>query len=59
MVGVVREGTSARVFAGAEYVSGGKTGTAQVISIKKGEKYDAKRMAAAIWITLLHCLCTG
>ncbi|MBR7782254.1 penicillin-binding protein 2 [Undibacterium luofuense] len=46
MVGVVREGTSARVFAGAEYVSGGKTGTAQVISIKKGEKYDAKRMAA-------------
>ncbi|MBC3812501.1 MULTISPECIES: penicillin-binding protein 2 [Undibacterium] len=45
MVGVVKEGTSARVFANAEYVSGGKTGTAQVISIKKNEKYDAKRMA--------------
>jgi len=46
MVGVTKEGTSARVFAGTEYLSGGKTGTAQVVTIKKGEKYDAKRMAA-------------
>lgn len=40
MVGVNKEGTSARAFAGAKYVSGGKTGTAQVFSLK-GEKYEA------------------
>jgi penicillin-binding protein 2 len=45
MIGVAKEGTSARVFAGAGYVSAGKTGTAQVIAIKKNEKYDAKRTA--------------
>ncbi|WP_194725260.1 penicillin-binding protein 2 [Noviherbaspirillum malthae] len=45
LVGVTREGTSARVFAGAQYVSAGKTGTAQAIGIKKNEKYDAKKMA--------------
>jgi len=45
MVGVTKEGTSARVFANAEYVSGGKTGTAQVVGIKKNEKYDAKKVA--------------
>ncbi len=45
MVGVTREGTSKLAFANAEYVSGGKTGTAQVVSIKKNEKYDAKRLA--------------
>lgn len=38
MIGVNREGTAARAFAGAEYVSAGKTGTAQVFSLK-GEKY--------------------
>ncbi|CAG4884823.1 transpeptidase involved in peptidoglycan synthesis (penicillin-binding protein 2) [Georgfuchsia toluolica] len=38
MVGVNKEGTGARAFAGAEYVSAGKTGTAQVYSLK-GEKY--------------------
>ena len=42
MYGVTQEGTSARVFAGAPYKSGGKTGTAQVIAIGKDEKYDAK-----------------
>jgi len=42
MVGVTKEGTSARVFANAGYVSGGKTGTAQVVGIKKNEKYNAK-----------------
>ena len=45
MAGVVREGTGARVFAGATYVSAGKTGTAQVVGIKKGEKYDVRRVA--------------
>lgn len=49
MVGVPREGTSVRAFAGAEYVSAGKTGTAQVIALKKSENmrsvYDAKTMA--------------
>ena len=38
MVGVNQEGTGARAFARAEYVSAGKTGTAQVYSLK-GEKY--------------------
>jgi len=43
LVGVNREGTSARAFAKAPYVSGGKTGTAQVYSLK-GEKYVASRI---------------
>ena len=34
MIGVNTEGTGARAFAGAEYVSAGKTGTAQVYSLK-------------------------
>ncbi|RLJ68283.1 penicillin-binding protein 2 [Sulfurisoma sediminicola] len=38
MVGVNKEGTGARAFAGAEYVSAGKTGTAQVFSLK-GAQY--------------------
>lgn len=45
MVGVAKEGTSARVFSGAEYESAGKTGTAQVVGIGKNEKYDAKKVA--------------
>ena len=44
MIGVTKEGTSARVFANAGYVSAGKTGTAQVIGIKKNEKYDASKL---------------
>jgi penicillin-binding protein 2 len=44
MVGVTQEGTSARVFAGAPYLSGGKTGTAQAVSLGKNEKYNAARM---------------
>ena len=40
MVGVNKEGTGARAFAGAAYVSAGKTGTAQVIALKPGEKYS-------------------
>lgn len=43
MVGVNTEGTGARAFAGAEYVSGGKTGTAQVFSLK-GSEYKASRL---------------
>ncbi len=39
MAGVNKEGTGARAFARAEYTSGGKTGTAQVIGMKQGEKY--------------------
>ena len=34
MVGVIKEGTGARAFAGATYSAGGKTGTAQVFSLK-------------------------
>ncbi|GIZ50701.1 penicillin-binding protein 2 [Noviherbaspirillum aridicola] len=45
MEGVVKEGTGARAFANAGYQSAGKTGTAQVIAIKKNEKYDASKIA--------------
>ncbi len=44
LVGVNLEGTSARAFQGAPYTSGGKTGTAQVIAIKQGEKYNASQI---------------
>ncbi len=45
MVEVNKFGTGRVAFAGAEYVAAGKTGTAQVIGIKQGEKYDAKKIA--------------
>ncbi len=45
MAGVNKEGTGARSFAGAQYTSGGKTGTAQVIAIKQNEKYDESKVA--------------
>ena len=45
MAGVNREGTGARAFGNAQYTSGGKTGTAQVIGLKQGEKYDEKKVA--------------
>jgi penicillin-binding protein 2 len=44
MFGVTQEGTSARSFVNAPYRSGGKTGTAQVIAIKAGEKYNASKI---------------
>ncbi len=44
MYGVTQEGTAAKVFAGAPYKSGGKTGTAQVIGIAKDQKYNAARL---------------
>jgi penicillin-binding protein 2 len=45
MVGVTKTGTGARAFANAGYESAGKTGTAQVIAIKKNEKYNANLIA--------------
>jgi len=45
MAGVNREGTGARAFGSAEYTSGGKTGTAQVIGMKQGEKYDEAKVS--------------
>ena len=42
--GVTQEGTSTRVFAGAPYASGGKTGTAQAVTIRQGERYNAARL---------------
>jgi penicillin-binding protein 2 len=44
LYGVTQEGTSTRVFAGAPYASGGKTGTAQAIGVKAGEKYNAAKL---------------
>ncbi len=44
LAAVTQEGTSARVFAGAPYLSGGKTGTAQAVTIGQKEKYNAKKL---------------
>ena len=44
MVDVNRTGTGARPFRGAPYTSGGKTGTAQVFSLR-GQRYVAGRLA--------------
>ena len=44
MVGVNIEGTGTAAFRGAGYTSAGKTGTAQVIQIKKNERYDASKI---------------
>ena len=44
MVGVNREGTGARAFADAGYTSGGKTGTAQVFSLR-GADYKARKLS--------------
>ena len=46
MVDVARPGgTAARAAAGAPYAIAGKTGTAQVVAIKQGEKYVESRVA--------------
>ncbi len=42
--GVTQQGTSTRVFVGAPYASGGKTGTAQAVGVKAGEKYNASKL---------------
>lgn len=44
MIGVTKEGTSARSFINAPYVSGGKTGTAQAAAMSKNVKYDASKI---------------
>lgn len=45
MVDVMRPGgTAARAGAGAPYLFSGKTGTAQVIALKAGEKYDPNKI---------------
>jgi penicillin-binding protein 2 len=45
LVDVTRPGgTAARAGAGAPYEFAGKTGTAQVVAMKQGEKYDEKKL---------------
>jgi penicillin-binding protein 2 len=44
MEGVTTEGTSTKVFAGAPYRSGGKTGTAQAVTIGQKERYDSRKL---------------
>jgi penicillin-binding protein 2 len=45
MHGVTQEGTSTRIFAGAPYKTGGKTGTAQAVGVRANEKYNAARLS--------------
>jgi penicillin-binding protein 2 len=45
MQAVVTEGTSRAVFMGAGYTSGGKTGTAQAVTVRQNEKYNKERLA--------------
>ena len=46
MLDVMRPGgTAALSAAGAPYTIAGKTGTAQVVGIRQGERYDARRLA--------------
>jgi penicillin-binding protein 2 len=44
MADVTQMGTSTRVFAGAGYLSAGKTGTAQAVGLSQKEKYNAAKM---------------
>lgn len=44
MHGVTTEGTSARAFQGAGYLSAGKTGTAQAVTIGQKDKYNAAKI---------------
>ena len=46
MYGTVnRKGTAQKAFKGAHYISAGKTGTAQLVSIAQDEKYDASKLS--------------
>ncbi len=46
MYGTVnREGSARNAFRGAHYISAGKTGTAQLVSIAQDEKYDASKLS--------------
>jgi penicillin-binding protein 2 len=44
LAAVTQDGTSARSFIGASYLSAGKTGTAQAVTIGQKEKYDARKL---------------
>ena len=44
LVGVTQSGTSAKVFAGAGYLSGGKTGTAQAVALSANTKYNSAKL---------------
>lgn len=44
LVGVTLAGTSAKVFAGAGYLSGGKTGTAQAIGMAPKGRYNSAKL---------------
>ena len=44
LLGVAQVGTSARVFAGAGYLSGGKTGTAQAVGMAQKGKYNSSKL---------------
>ena len=44
LIGVTTGGTSAQVFAGAAYLSAGKTGTAQAVTIGQKDKYNAAKL---------------
>ena len=44
LVGVTQTGTSAKVFAGAGYLSGGKTGTAQAVALSTSTKYNSAKL---------------
>ena len=44
LVGVTQGGTSTKVFAGAGYISGGKTGTAQAVGMAAKGKYNSAKM---------------
>lgn len=44
LVGVNLEGTSSASFVGAAYTSAGKTGTAQVYTVKENEKYNSNKI---------------
>ncbi|MFT6284734.1 MAG: penicillin-binding protein 2 [Arenicella sp.] len=46
MYGTVnRKGSARTAFRGANYISAGKTGTAQLVSIAQDEKYDAEKLS--------------
>ena len=44
LVGVTQGGTSAKVFAEAGYLSGGKTGTAQAVALSANTKYNSAKL---------------
>jgi penicillin-binding protein 2 len=44
MIGVTQRGTAAAIGAHAPYVFGGKTGTAQVYTVARNEKYNASKI---------------